>query len=112
LAIVPAPLRAFSAIESTVEPIEPTVPPTVSPTAPTFSEMPSPFEARLFALVDRLRLAAERAREELDAFFAELPLRLDAERELAIFLGLAVLGKGSSWPRFAGRRPTYGARRR
>ncbi|HVD57775.1 MAG TPA: hypothetical protein VNC17_13090 [Thermoleophilaceae bacterium] len=99
LAMAPAPLRAFSAIESTVPPIEPTL----SPTAPTFSEMPPPSEARLFALADLVRalaalvrLEVDRAREEPDVFFAELPLRLAAERELALLLGLAVLGKGAS----------------
>jgi hypothetical protein len=99
LATVPAPLRAFSAIESTVLPIEPTL----SPTASTFSEMPPPSDARLFALADLVRrlaglvaLEVDRAREAPDVFFAELPLLLAAEREFALLLGLAVLGKGSS----------------
>jgi hypothetical protein len=82
-----------------VLPIEPTW----SPTAPTFSEMPPPSEARLFALADLVRrlaglvaLEVDREREEPDVFFAEVPLLLAAERELALLLGLAVLGKGSS----------------
>jgi hypothetical protein len=92
-ATVPAPLRAWSAMESTVLPIEPTL----SPAAPTLVELPPPFEARLFGLGDLPRLEVDRAREEPEAFFADLLLLLDAERELALFLGLAVLGKGSSW---------------
>jgi hypothetical protein len=62
-----------------------------------------PSEARLFALADLVRalaalvrLEVDRAREEPDVFFAELPLWLAAERELALLLGLAVLGKGAS----------------
>jgi hypothetical protein len=65
--------------------------------------MPPPSEARLFALADLVRrlaglvaLEVDREREEPDVFFAEVPLLLAAERELALLLGLAVLGKGSS----------------
>ena len=43
------------------------------------------------------RLAVDRVREELEAFFADLWLVLDAERELALALGLTVLGKGILW---------------
>ena len=92
-ATVPAPLRALSAMASTLLPIEPTL----SPAAPTVSEMPPPFEARLFGLEDLPRLEVDRARDEPEAFFADLLLPFDAERELALFLGLAVLGKGPSW---------------
>jgi hypothetical protein len=82
---------------------------TLSPAARTLLEMPSPFEARLFGLEDlpRLevdcgledlpRLEVDRVREEPETFFADLWLVLDAERELALVLGLAVLGKGSFW---------------
>ncbi len=91
-ATVPAPLRAVSTMESTVLPTVPTL----SPATPTFLEMPSPFEARLFELGDLPRFEVDRVREEPEAFFAELLFLLDAEREVALFLGLAVLGKGSS----------------
>jgi hypothetical protein len=68
-ATVPAPLRAFATIES----------------------------AGLFALAALVRLETERVRGEADVFFAEVPFLLDAERALALFLGFAVLGTGSSW---------------
>jgi hypothetical protein len=54
------------------------------------------FGARLFALADLLRFAVDRARDGAEVFFAEFPLRLEAVRELALFLGLAVPGKTSS----------------
>jgi hypothetical protein len=97
-AMAPAPWRAVSATALTVLPTDSTVSPTLSPTDPTVSEMPLPFEGRLFGVEDLLPREVDRAcevdrvREERDAFFAELPLRLDAERELAVFRGLAVLG--------------------
>jgi hypothetical protein len=93
LATVPAPLRAFSMIESTVLPIEPTV----SVTDSTVSLTPLFFAARLVALAALLRLEAERVRGDADVFFAELPFLLDVERALALFFGFAVLGKGVSW---------------
>jgi hypothetical protein len=83
-------------MESTLLPIESTVSPTVSPTASTFPATPLPFGARLFAPADLLRSAVDRARDGAEVFFAEFPLRLEAVRELALFLGLAVLGKTSS----------------
>jgi hypothetical protein len=74
-ATVPAPWRAWSAMDSTVLPFEPTL----SPAARTFLEMPSPFEARLFGLEDLPRLEVDRAREEPEAFFADRLLLLDAD---------------------------------
>jgi hypothetical protein len=69
------------------------------------SERPSPFGRRLFEAADLAPRAVDRAFEvarafEVDcarvvrgAFFGELPLLLEVERELALFCGLAVLGK-------------------
>jgi hypothetical protein len=91
-ATVPAPWSALSVTDSTVLPIEPTL----SPAARTLLEMPSTFEARLFGPEELRRLEVDRAREEPAAFFADLVLLLDAERELVFVLGLAVLGKRSS----------------
>jgi hypothetical protein len=87
---VPGPLRALSAMESTVLPTAPTF----LPTAPTFSPMPSGFEAGRFGREDLAGLEVERAREEPEARFAELLLLRDAERELVVFRGLAVVGMG------------------
>jgi hypothetical protein len=90
LAMMPAPLRALSAMESTVLPTAPTF----LPTAPTFSPMPSGFEAGRFGREDLAGLEVERAREEPEARFGELLLLRDAERELVVFRGLAVVGMG------------------
>ena len=90
LEITARPASAATAV-ATVAAAAPlaTVPAPVPTFSPTALEMPSPSEERLLGLED--------AREALDVFFAELPSRLDAEREPALFLGLAVLGKESSW---------------
>jgi hypothetical protein len=77
-------------MESTVLPTAPTF----LPTAPTFSPMPSGFEAGRFGRADVAGLEVERAREEPEARFAELLLLRDAERELVVFRGLAVVGMG------------------
>jgi hypothetical protein len=58
------------------------------------STTPSLFDPLRFAAEDRLRVEADRVREEAAGFFAELRLALDAEREPVLFVALAVLGKG------------------